>query len=202
MSFKTKSPIILIGAQVISSIIFSSCQSSTFSVSNKSLLTTTTDILFNAARTAPVTPEPSLSCSVILPTRVSTLIPITKPNPPAGEYCESGVSYISKGGLTVTLDVYISMVCGEIYDVAIEYRLENHTIDKVLDEGRFKAYCKDGSGELQIALIGKLDPGQTATRSYVWRGYWNNVITVIEYEPDSAGSTPSLDTLKWKAPIS
>jgi hypothetical protein len=201
MKHSIPSSVILTVFLVVSIILVSGCEPTTNLESN-TFTTKMADNLTSQTQSSPFISTTSPFCSFILPTIVSTLIPITKPNPTAGAFCELGVLYISKSGLTVTLDAIYSITHAEYYDLAIEYQLGNNTTDKIIDEDRFKAFYKDGSGETQAALFGRLAPGQTITKSYVWRAYWNNVITHIEYEPDSSGSSPSLDALKWKPPTS
>jgi hypothetical protein len=201
MKFKAQSIGVLLSSQVVFSIIFMGCQPVTVLAPHTSLNNSTqTDNPPPATQISPLPTAPQPICSIIIPTPGATLIPITKPNPPAGAYCESSVSYISKGGLTVTLDAMYIIACGEFYEIMIDYRLENNTIDKVIDEDRFKAYFTKGSGETQYGLFGRLAPGQTITKSYTWKAYWSNVINLIEFEADPPRAFPASDTLKWKPP--
>jgi hypothetical protein len=139
MKFKAQSIGVLLSSQVVFSIIFMGCQPVTVLAPHTSLNNSTqTDNPPPATQISPLPTAPQPICSIIIPTPGATLIPITKPNPPAGAYCESSVSYISKGGLTVTLDAMYIIACGEFYEIMIDYRLENNTIDKVIDEDRLK----------------------------------------------------------------
>ncbi len=100
----------------------------------------------------------------------------------------------------MTMDAMYVIACGEFYEIMIDYRLENNTIDKVIDEDRFKAYFTKGSGEPQYGLFGRLAPGQIITKSYAWKAYWSNVINLIEFEADPSTAFPASDTLRWKPP--
>jgi hypothetical protein len=158
---------------------------------------------YNLPGSLPVsTPGISSLCTITIPTSTSTGKPATKPNPPSGAFGELNVSYVSGSGLIVTLNQMFVTAHGSYYDLNIEYTLQNIQTGQALDEEIFKAYFADGTGETETGLFGRLLPGQSISRSYVWRATWNNTISLIEFEPNLNSSTPDPGTLKWKPPTS
>ena len=170
-------------------------------ITSEQIKVTTQTAIWSPPETLLTLPTTSSVCSIIGPTSIYTGIPVTKPAPPEGTFCEQNVSYVTKSGLTVTIDLMYVVACGSCYELHLDYRIENKT-DKILDEEIFKAYFADGSRERQTGLFGIIEPGQTISNSYLWVAPWGNVITLVEFEADFDDSPPMIGTLKWKPPTS
>jgi hypothetical protein len=110
------------------------------------------------------------------------------------------VPTIADNGLTVTMQsITLTEKVGS-YQVAISYKQQNATADKVIDEGAFKVFFDDGSSEPQYGSFGKFYPGDSRDRSYVWEYLKNKTPVAISYNAGFFSKEVSLLKLNWVLP--
>ena len=106
--------------------------------------------------------------------------------------------YVSTdNGMTVTMLDLESIDKGDFYEYTIRYEESNNTTDKVIDQGSFKIYYKNGESEPQYGFFNKLYPSENTTRSYTFKALKTQEPLVIEYGADLFfKQKPTEETLK------
>jgi hypothetical protein len=133
--------------------------------------------------------------------------PASQPSSPATPvqppfvYQPIGTAVQAPSGMTVTMNSISTVQRTGSVRVTINYTLANNTTNQQLDEGTFKIFFTDGSGEPQYGFFGTLFPGDTRTRSYTWEYLNGKTPLLIEYDADFFGG-PQENTLKWQVPAS
>ncbi|MFE4524754.1 hypothetical protein ACFRCQ_22050 [Cytobacillus firmus] len=127
--------------------------------------------------------------------------PIEEPKPSEEKYTllEINKPYVSiDNGMTVTIENITSVDKGGFVEYTITYHEENKTSDKVIVQGSFKIYYKDGKSEPQSGFFNKLYPGEKTTRSYTFKALKSQELLLVEYGADIFfNQKPSQQTLKW-----
>jgi hypothetical protein len=123
---------------------------------------------------------------------------------PTYTFLELNKPYISSdNGMTVEVTKVETIDAGDYYEYRITYTETNKTSDKVITQGSFKIYYKNGESEPQYGFFNDLYPGETSTRSYTFKSLKSKEPLLIEYGADLFfNSEPSEGTLKWKIPVS
>lgn len=115
-------------------------------------------------------------------------------------YSPIGVPVLAPSGITVTLNSMTMTPKTGSVQLTISYTLTNSTVDRRLDEGSFKLFFTEGTGEPQYGFFGALFPGDSLTRTYSWEYLSGQTPLLVEYDAGFFAPTPSPQGLKWKAP--
>lgn len=117
------------------------------------------------------------------------------------EGLEVGSPYVGDDGLTVTLNSMVVTESTGSYRYAINYTLLNET-DVAIDEGSWKAYDFDAGNSLpQYGFFGRLFPGETLMRNYVFEEVKSVEFEVVAYHSDQfLNDYPPSDALVWRVP--
>ena len=119
----------------------------------------------------------------------------------AAESCSSlNVATLADDNLTVTiLSMNIVEKTGS-YQLTINYKLANMTLDKKIDEGTFKLFFTDGSSTPQYGFFGSFFPSDSRERSYTWEYLKTLTPMNISYNSGFFSSEPSSLKLNWAPP--
>jgi len=119
----------------------------------------------------------------------------------AAETCESlNVPKLADDGLTVTLNSITTLEKSGSIQLTIEYKLQNNTSDKKIDEGSFKLFFDDGTSEPQYGFFGSFFPTDSTTRSYTWEFLKAAKPLVISYNAGFFSKEPMSSKLNWSPP--
>lgn len=116
------------------------------------------------------------------------------------KFCTTNRSYVSSdNGLTVVVKkIEVNNKSG-YKEYTISYSEENKTRDKVIDQGTFKVYFKDGTSQPQYGFFNKLYPGDKEDRVFTFKCLNDTKPLLIEYGSEQFfKEEPTSETLKWK----
>jgi S-layer homology domain/Carboxypeptidase regulatory-like domain len=114
------------------------------------------------------------------------------------EFLELNQPYdTSDNGMTVQMNSMSVIDKQDFVEYHINYTETNNT-NREIDQGTFKIYYTDGTSEPQYGFFDKLFPGETATRSYIFKATPDKTTLALEYGADVFfNQEPASNTLKW-----
>lgn len=116
----------------------------------------------------------------------------------ASEYLQLGVYYLADDGLSVRMNSVSTILVENHLEYTIRYTIINNTEDQVITEGSFALFSTTGEEKKpQYGAFSDLYPGESTTRSYVFKSLSLEKYHFVEYNTDWLVKNPSFGKLKW-----